>query len=632
MAASRAADSKRRPHFLKVFALPVLWLFLVPAATLGFVAYGNADMDSMFLSAVQDQLAKAKDMSEADRTASLAFFREWPPSRICAEGSPSPDHARYQRSACTRWGVHWQFLTAQRVALACLALGLFAVVGAAALGFIAFSSRKAQYWSFMLGWRRLTAVCGIELIAQGALVVWLSFWVTALLFDLYVIKLIILAGILALSAAGLALLALFKSPPEPAPQDAVEVLEQDAPSLWARLRELAAKVGTEPPAHLVAGIDDNFFVTEKGLRLTTGELQGRTLYVSLPLLRTLEPSEAEAVLCHELAHFQGGDTAQGARLYPMLTRYDAYMGELTESVTLPAYYLLRMYRAIFELALKKESRERELVADRVAAQQTSADDAGRALLKVTGYSSFRSHTERTLFAQRSKHEERIDLKERIALGLGAFALSPHFADELAATRTPHPFDSHPPLAERLQTLSCRVTMQDAPALLQAPPSRTWADEIATAERIEKTLWDEYEARFKAHHERSLAYRYLPASDEERALVERYFPALTFELPKGRTLRMTHQAMEVPRHAVSPLPFAWITKAQVHSGNFQRLLRVDYRSPDTGKKGVLKLNLRELKKQAPAFEAAFSAYWQRDQMARAAVREQAAAHTPSAMSA
>jgi hypothetical protein len=41
------------------------------------------------------------------------------------------------------------------------------------------------------------------------------------------------------------------------------------------------------------------------------------------------------------------------------------------------------------------------------------------------------------------------------------------------------------------------------------------------------LWSAYEAKFKAAHEESLAYRYLPANDAERALVVRYFPPVTF---------------------------------------------------------------------------------------------------------
>ena len=47
---------------------------------------------------------------------------------------------------------------------------------------------------------------------------------------------------------------------------------------------------------------------------------GRTLYVSLSLLRVLEQDEADAVLAHELAHFHGGHTAVSASLVPMQAR------------------------------------------------------------------------------------------------------------------------------------------------------------------------------------------------------------------------------------------------------------------------------------------------------------------------
>jgi hypothetical protein len=63
-----------------------------------------------------------------------------------------------------------------------------------------------------------------------------------------------------------------------------------------------------------------------------------------------------------------------------------------------------------------------------------------------------------------------------------------------------------------------VRLEDAPRIFGARPAKTWADEVLTGAAIELRLWTAYEARFKRNHELSLAYRYLPATDEERALV------------------------------------------------------------------------------------------------------------------
>jgi hypothetical protein len=57
----------------------------------------------------------------------------------------------------------------------------------------------------------------------------------------------------------------------------------------------------------------------------------------------------------------------------------------------------------------------------------------------------------------------------------------------------------------------------------AAPGETWFSEISDADLIEASLWAAYESRFQAAHEMSLAYRYLPATAQERGHVERFFP-------------------------------------------------------------------------------------------------------------
>lgn len=68
-----------------------------------------------------------------------------------------------------------------------------------------------------------------------------------------------------------------------------------------------------------------------------------------------------------------------------------------------------------------------------------------------------------------------------------------------------------------------MRLEDSAAVFAAPLTQPWADEVLTSRSIEERLWSAYEARFKANHEQSLAYRYLPATDEERRLVMSYFP-------------------------------------------------------------------------------------------------------------
>jgi Zn-dependent protease with chaperone function len=462
----------------------------------------------------------------------------------------------------------------------------------------------------------------IETILQGVLLVWLSYWATALLFERYFPKLIVLAAIIAGGAVIVIVAAILRKVPAPDTLEAETVPEGDAPALWARVRELASRVGTTPPATIAAGIDDNFFVTEQPLPVARGAVTpGRLLYVSLPLLRALSPSEADAVLGHELAHYKGGDTVASARLSPMLVRYGTYADTLASAgaLTAPAAAVMRLYRAIFQLALAREQRRRELLADTEAVRLTSADDLARALIKVTGYSRFRARTERELFARRSSHEGALSLGARIDGGLATHAASPGFVEQVRTADMPHPFDSHPPLDERIAAAGARTRLEDAAALFSTRPDRTWADEVRTGAEIEGRLWAEYEQRFRESHDESLAWRYLPATDEERAHVVRYFPDRTFPLKDGGAVRVTYR--EVVGADGTSLPFPDLQEAKVVDGTLSKKLVLTRRKDAPGER-TMEVKLRPLGEGAEHFKAVLGRYWQRDQIARAAQEEAA----------
>lgn len=598
--------------FAKVIVLPALTFLLVPLLTVGFCWYGQHRIDGMILGGITRSIDADPKLDAPRRAETRAFFEAHPASRVCAEQDPAL--ARYRAAVCKPWGETWQFTQALRLGWLSALVGGLAFLAIGALGLLAYLSRRAQHWTFMLGWRLLVATTVAETLVQGVLLVWLSYWGTALLLERYFPKLILVAAVLAGVAALAIVRALLREVPLPAPLEAERLKPADAPALWSRVKDLAARLGTRPPLVIAAGIDDNFFVTESPMPLTDGTPgASRLLYVSLPLLRTLSAAEADAVLGHELAHFKGGDTAASARLWPALVRYDAYAATLAEGgLTRPAFCVLRLYRAVFELALKREQRRRELAADAEAARLTSPDDLGRSLLKISGYSDFRAHTERALFEQREAHRGELSLSGRIAEGLPAYAASQAFQAQVAALRVPHPFDSHPPLQDRLAHVAAAVQVGDAGRLLQAPPADSWADAILTASAIEGRLWAAYEARFKTSHEESLAWRYLPATDEERALVLRFFPDLAFPLKGGGTIQLTHRALTAADGQVAPL--SAIAQARIVNGTFTSALVLELAAGE-GRARTLKVKLRPLGAQQARFKAAFAHYWKRDQVAR-----------------
>jgi Zn-dependent protease with chaperone function len=405
------------------------------------------------------------------------------------------------------------------------ALGLVSILVMAVCAGLAFASRGLQYASFVAGWNILRVASAIQVLAQGFTAVMLSFWGTVVFTEHYYVKLIALVALLALAAAFKVIASIFQKLDDRLTVEGEVLTRAASPALWARVDGLCRRLGTRPAMHIVGGIDDNFFVTEHPVHLGGHVLEGRTLFVSLSLLKRLDKGEADAVLAHEMAHFSGGDTEYSKKTSPLLARFRAYLFALRQGgLSYPIFTFMLLYWSLLQLALSKGSREREFRVDRLAADATTPASMANALCKVAAYSSYRARVESSLFDRDTGHES-LDIATSVATGFAAYARGPSLVSDLSANSFPHPFDSHPPLGARMSAVGVTIGNAAVANAVTAAAAETWFSEIGGAEDIESKLWKAYEARFQAAHEESLAYRYLPSTPEERAHVERYFPAV-----------------------------------------------------------------------------------------------------------
>lgn len=307
---------------LKIFLFSLLSFFLVPIISLSFVHYVQPQIDNQYVVAIERQIDQDKLHAAVEKQKAKSRYRANPPSSVCE--SSAPEMAKYRAGVCALYSDVWQFHWVGKISLWLIVAGVLTLLMVLILGAVAFVNRRAQYLSFVLGWRLLTLISAIEVVFQGTLMVWLSFWLTAFFAERYSIKLIAVVGIGAALAMFYAVVCIFKRPPAGNAVDGELVSENDAPRLWAAIRELASSLKTAPPDQIIAGIDTIFFVTEAPLSIVGRQVTGRSLFVSIPLLRLLDQSEADAVLAHELAHLRGGDTASSAALGPKLVQYDHY--------------------------------------------------------------------------------------------------------------------------------------------------------------------------------------------------------------------------------------------------------------------------------------------------------------------
>ncbi len=527
--------------FVKTFLLPALTVFLIPTLTLLFFLHAQNRFDYEARRDVLHAIQINQTLQGEERARLINFYTSKPMSELLLD----PDFARRYDStgrfyyATFRWMIRLSFWSIAAGVLVFLLGGLFVA--------LSLRSQFFQYVSLSAGWHLLRIFSALQTVAQGSMLVALSFWVTALWFNFYSVKLILMGGILALIGVAVVLKGIFTSPRSDFTVEGKVIDRDHSSKLWHSLEVICDRVGTKPPDHVIAGIDDNFFVTEHPVTVDGIVYRGRTLFISLALLKHLQSAEADAVLAHEMAHFSGNDTVYSRKISPLLSRYNNYLDALAGGgVTLPIFYFMNCFRALFEISLGSLSRQREFRADRIAADATSAQALAGGLLRTTAYSRYRTDVENELFNQ-ERALQNANIAQRVEQGFPHFAVGFASNPDLANSATAHPFDSHPPLASRLEAVGLPRVTDAAQSLLARPGDGGWYRHIAGAEEMEREQWNRVEANFRDFHEQTLPYRFLPSNDEELAIVLQAFPELQFDGKDG-PLFVDYQQFQHPTWA------------------------------------------------------------------------------------
>ena len=606
------AVSALKKDLAKVLLYSLLSLFLVPAFTYWFAQHVESKHDARFIEQVSARINADSNLTAEEKSHQLEFFRLHPPSTAC--DYKGTEAAGYRESVCARYSDNWQFIMARKVAGWTMLGGLAVSISVLLLGAFAFLSEKIQYLSFVTGWRLLTFSSSLNILAQGAMLMWLSFWVTAYFMNRYSIKLIAVAVIIVALAVFYVIASIFKRVENHHQIQGELISEQAAPGLWQRIRDLATRLKTAAPDHIIAGIDANFFVTESSLNVDGRSLRGRSLFISLPLLRLLSQAEADAILVHELAHFRGGDTAHSAALGPKLAQYDQYCNEMRSAHIPMVFYLMCLYRMIFEIASASNSRNREFLADRIAAKLIAPAAVSNSLIKVAAYATYRAEIENQLFSRNEQHGASLGIAQFVASGLHPYARSSDFLDTMKHASTPHPYDSHPKMAERMKNVGHVVAESQYGVIVTSVPHHSWASDIQTADEIEARLWSEYEEGFSQAHEHSLAYRYEPANEAELELVLRYFPPVEFSLNDAKSIHITYAGWILPGED-EVLSWDRVNTYEYEDGMLSDTLTIKH--PEKGMLGAktTKVKLSGIKKVREEFKNVSGHYWHRHQVMR-----------------
>lgn len=270
--------------------------------------------------------------------------------------------------------------------------------------------------------------------------------------------------------------------------EAKAISRTEGGEISATIADIAAKIGTAAPDNLIVGLEPTFFVTEQRMMTYDGELKGRTMYLSLAASDVLTQDELKAIIGHELAHFSGDDVTYANAFFPIYRRTEESMHRIAESeseLTIPILTILRFFLDAFRLAESELSRDRELIADATGAKFTCPEAIATGLVKLHAACDSWDNTQK----------DAIDAIYEGRSPAASFTQSyrGHVSHELSAATiaasgskaTAHPFDSHPPLAERLKSLN--LTLEDVASLALKLPE---ADDRASTLFPASTSLDE----------------------------------------------------------------------------------------------------------------------------------------------
>lgn len=526
---SDQSQSFTKTGFAKAFVVPALMIFPVPIIGLFFFLHAQSTYDDSAREGMISAIAADPQMTPQEKADAIKFYETVPFSKLMEveEFARQIDKDTRFYYATFRWMIR---VSAWSIASS---IAVFVLTGLAVVASL--KSHFIQYVSLTLSWHILRIYSALLTVAQGVLVVALSFWVTALWFEIYIMKLIFLAGLLAVIAVGVVIKGIFTRPDTGFSINGTVITSDDQPRLWGELQSICDVVGTSPPDQVIVGIDDNFFVTEQRVEVNGTKVRGRTLYVSLSLLKQLDRVEADAVLAHEMAHFSGNDTLYSKRISPQLIRYASYLAALEEGgITLPIFYFMLCFRMMFELSLNKLSRAREYRADRIASEVTSPQAVAGALLRIIAYSEYRNSVQNELFSQ-DEALEVVNIAERIEDGFHDYQSTFLSRADVWDLTSSHPFDSHPALADRLESVGVQPDSVETRRFLDHSGDGLWVRHIANGVETERQQWTEFEDEFRKFHLETLPWRFIPETEEEREIVVEAFPEVRFEGKDGEVI-------------------------------------------------------------------------------------------------
>jgi Zn-dependent protease with chaperone function len=439
----------------------LLRTLLIPVLLLSFFLAAPTWYESHLHWIFRQQIEATASLSQSQKSRRLSNLDKLDIQAMCS--TPPLGYEKF-RSDLQKDGVCATFdrlWWGQIASVALLVLLIATILSIMSLNLDARRSSTDLIRNYRLGWKIAIGSALLKLGLLIPLMAYSTFEFTVLLFGAFFPKLlllIVIGGLIGLWTSVNVLLR--KVPMEVNEPMSREITPKDAPEMWNEVVKSAEAVGTAPPDRIVAGLKLNFFVTEIALRTDNALVTGRTLFVSVPLLKHFTKDEVIAVIGHELAHFKGNDTAITRVFVPLRVKVNGTIAGLARSgfAGRPSLGLLTYFTLSFERTVQQMARLRELAADRVGAELTSPEAMARVLIKLHVFIEALKRISADPSASKEQSLMESGWQTFIRDSLQSDDL---FWAQLAQKELPHPLDTHPPLKDRLDALGAHIKIENA---------------------------------------------------------------------------------------------------------------------------------------------------------------------------
>lgn len=515
---------KERPHLdvAKSLRAIVFKSLIIPALLLVFFIAAPHWLDSRIHTRTTNDINADPNLTPGQKEARLAKLATINFQQISLDCPAGMERAH---AALKKAGIVAEFQRLQWGLF--LSILLMAILAGAVLA-IFFLNRKARNPQelipcYRLAWKISIAAALANVFLLVPLLAYGTFEFTVLLSDQYFPKLLLLIILGGLTALWRSVATLVKNVPlefkEPMSR---EVTPAEAPELWEAVREAARRLQTEPPDRIIIGLQLNFYVTELAVLHDSGKAEGRTLFLSYPLLKGLSEDEVLAIIGHELGHFMGADTKLTREFYPLRLKFRGTLIALARSgwIVWPSFQLLNLFHLSFAETEQQASRERELLADQKGAFLTSPRTAAQALLRFQVLAEAFQRGLKDAVKNQASNPLNLSLQPIVRDQLAPEA---KFWTQLFEKKLPHPLDSHPALHVRLESLGQTISPADAQSIALAETNTAYEKWFLNREALFGSLVTQAEAAVDKMRLRAKFTGADYQSAEGKELLEQHFP-------------------------------------------------------------------------------------------------------------